>query len=209
MTGIIGTRNWKDESIRYNQETAIIERFLADLKITKQATFWLESCNVSAACCGIESVGGEWKVKLPSINGKNILSQKDIMFDFLYSNAGGRYKRDGICENEVPENIAFAINRLSTAIAKVVNVKNGQYGIESMIYSLASGNACEVSYLTDYGGGHYICVVAYDYDAKEFIYYNSWLSDKMNKNRGIKERFPEAQLAEKMRPRYIEIARPA
>lgn len=209
MTGIVGAKNWQDKSIRYIQTNAIIERFLADLKTAKQVSFWLESCNVSAACCGVEAVGGEWKVKLPSLNGRNIISQKDLMFDFLYSDLGPGYKNDGICENEVPDNLAFAINYLSTARALSCKVANGKQGIDCMRNSIALGNACEVSYRTDYGGGHYICIVAYDYGTKEFIYYNSWPGDKMNKNDGIQERFPESDLADKMRPRYIEIARPA
>lgn len=207
---IKGTKNWQDESIRYIQTNAIIERFLADLKEAKLqgksgTDFWLESCNVSAACCGVESVGGEWRVRLPQISGKNIISQKDLMFDFLYSDIGGKWKRDGICENEVPENIVYAINQLSTAHAQLINVTNGNAGVNAIKESLLSGKACETSYLTDYGGGHYICFVAYDDEAKEFIYYNSWPDDKENRNGGIKERMTEHFLALHMRTRYIEI----
>lgn len=198
---IYGIKKWKDTSIRYLQTTAIIERFLADLKAAKQLSFSLESCNVSSACCGVEGVGAEWRVRLPQLNGRNVLSQKDIMFDYLYSDLPGLYKADGICENEVPENLVMAVNALSTAHARLIK----DNCIENMKQSLKKGSACVLSYLTDYGGGHYICVVAYNEDTKEFIYYNSWPDDKMNRNGGIQERFSEADLAKRMRPRYIEI----
>lgn len=202
---ITGTKKWQDESIRYIQTNAIIERFLADLKTAKQVSFWLESCNVSAACCGVESVGGEWKVRLPALNGKNILSQKDIMFGFLYSDLGGKWKNDGICENEVAENIVYAVNQLSTAKAKLIKTISATC-VESIISSLKKGNACELSYTTRYGGGHYICLVAYDDDTKEFIYYNSWPEDPENKNNGIKERFSFDFIKNKIRNnQYIEI----
>lgn len=199
---IYGAKYWQDKSIRYVQTNAIIERFLADLKMNKQVSFWLESCNVSAACCGVEAVGAEWKIKIPQLDGENLLSQKDIMFDYLYSDLSTVYKRDGICENELPENIALAVNKISTAHAKLIN----ENCIENMKESLKNGCACVLSYLTMYGSGHYICIVAYDDATKEFIFYNSWPEDKENKKGGIQERFPEDELIKKMRQRYIEIS---
>jgi len=201
---IYGTKCWEDSSIYYLQTTAIIERFLKDLKLSKQVNFWLESCNVSAACTGVESVGSQWKVKIPQLNDKNILSQKDIMFDFLYSDLGGKWKADGICENEVAENIVYAINKLSTAKAKLIKVNND---VTIIIDSLKNKKACELSYTTDYGGGHYICIVAYDSETKEFIYYNSWPEDKMNKNNGILERISFDFISKRLRhDQYIEIS---
>ena len=204
---IYGTKNWKDSSIRYLQTTAIIERFLKDLKISKKIDFWLESCNVSSACTTVESVGGEWKVRLPQLYNKNIISQKDIMFDFLYSDLGGKWKADGICENEVAENLVYAVNNLSTAKAVLCKFDNSNKAVSSMIESLKNKKGCVCSYTTIYNTGHYISIVAYDSDTDEFIIYNSWPEDSINKNNGIQERISSSFLKEKLRyNQYIEIS---
>lgn len=207
-----GAKNADNPAIRYDQTTKIIERFLADTKASKQSTFWLESCNVCACCCGIEAAGGEWKAKLPVIAGKEVISQADLMFDFLYSTDGrARLPKlvDGVMENELPENLVFAINECSTAKAKLHTFTNQVDLVSDMKSVLRSGSAIALSYLTDYNTGHFISIVQYDEDKKVFIGYDSWKDNMHCKNGGVKEEYLETFIIFRSRPRFIEIARPA
>jgi hypothetical protein len=206
-----GAKYADSPSIRYDQTTKIIERFLADLKAAGNAKFWLESCNVCACSCGVEAVGGEWKARPPVIDGKEILSQADIMFDFCYSTYGRSVLpkvEDGVNENEVSDNLAEAINRCSTAKAKAVYFKegDGQAVVNAMIEALKRGSAIAISYLTDYKTGHYIAVVKYDEKAKTFMAYDSWSANVHCKNNGSKEWYTEKFFVDRARPRFIEIS---
>lgn len=203
-----GCINWNDEKIRYNQTTKIIEKFLADLKASKQTNFWLEECNVCSACCAVEGVGGEWYVKLPQINNTEFLSQADIMFDLIYSEKFSMpVTGEGLCENEVPQNLAKAINMLSTAKAEYKEYANSDDMINDLKNSMLLGKSAEISYKTDYGGGHFICIVAYDDSSKEFICYDPWPSNKHCKNGGIKERYSEDFFKERARQRAIIVSK--
>ena len=113
MDNEYGAKYADKPGIRYDQTTKIIERVFSDLKTAKELNFWLESCNVCACACGVEAAGGEWKAKLPIIDGKEIISQADLLFDFCYSAYGKSILpdvKDGIMENELATNLAFAID---------------------------------------------------------------------------------------------------
>lgn len=200
-----GAKNWDDTSIRYDQTTKIIERFMADLKKSKQAKFWLESCNVCASSCAVEAVDAQWLNTLPRVKGKKVLSQADFMFDYIYSIAAGIYRYDGICENEVPDNLALAIPALSTAKTKLLRFDSGADSVTAMIKSLQRGCACVLSYLTDYHSGHYVCAVAYDNTTDEIIVYDSWGDNMHCKKHGKQERYSRSFFEKRMRTRYIEV----
>jgi hypothetical protein len=199
-----------DARIRYDQTTKIIERFLADLKTAGSSKFWLESCNVCACACGVEAVGGTWKSTPPIIDGREILSQADILFDFCYSTYGRSVLpkvSDGVNENEIAENLAEAINRCSTARAKVLTFSSGSEVVQGMKDALQRGSAIAISYRTDYeGSGHFHCVVKYDERAKQFMAYDSWADNKHCLTRGVKELYAESFYVVRARQRFIEIS---
>lgn len=202
---IIGAINWNYRTIRYNQEKRVIEKFLADIKITKQATYWLESCNVCACACAVEAIGAKWRCSLPMIDNKPIISQADLLFDYIYSDVYGKYKKDGVCENEVPEHLTAAIEALSESKAELKTFFTTTDTVESMKAQLKKGHACVFSYLTDYQSGHYIVAVAYDDEVDSFICYDSWSSNKHCKNYGVQELYTSQFLKQRLRMRFIDV----
>lgn len=200
---------WNKTTIRYNQQKRTIEKFLTDLRTTKQVNFSLESCNVCAACCAIEAVGAEWKTKLPTLDNNNILSYADLMFNYIYSFPCGLPivdRGNGICENECIENLAFAIGKMSTASAKVY-YNNDTNIIASNIKDelLLNNSAIVTSYNDEYTPGHYICIVYYNQDLNMFIYYDSWNNSKRNLNGGILEKFKYDDLIKCIKHRYMTV----
>jgi hypothetical protein len=202
---IHGAYNWNNQNIRYNQENRIIEKFLADLKAAKKLDFWLESCNVCACACSVEAVGASWKCNLPAINGNFILMQADLLFDYIYSSAYGKWSRDGVCENEMPEHLTAAIIAMSTAQAELHTYTTAEEAVIAMKEAVNIGHAAVFSYLTDYGGGHYIVAVAFDEDTDEFICYDSWAENKHCKNGGVKERYTTDFMKKRVRTRFIDV----
>jgi hypothetical protein len=202
---ISGTYNWNNQNIRYDQKIRIIEKFLADLKTSKKLDFWLESCNVCACACAVEAVGASWKSNLPSINGDFILSQADLLFDYIYSASYGKWRDDGICENEVPEHLAAAIGAMSTAHAELHTFTTAAEAAAEMKGAVQKGHAAVFSYLTDYGSGHYIVAVAFDDETNEFICYDSWADNRHCRNAGVKERYSVNFMAERARTRFIDV----
>src|SRR5574344_2049607 len=200
-----GCINWNGD-IRYNQTTKIIERFLADLKASKQTSFWLEECNVCASCTGIEGVGGEWTVQLPRIGNTEFLTQADIMFDAIYS---GKFSMpvtgDGLCENEVPQNLARAVGLLSTAKADYREYHDYDSMSSDIIKACGEGKASVISYRTSFGGGHFICIATYDDSTDEFICYDSWPSNGLCRNGGIRERYSPSFFKDSARLRAVVI----
>ena len=200
---------WNNTSIKYNQRNRIIERFLTDLRSSKQVNFSLESCNVCAAACAIESVGGNWKLKLPSIDGNAIFSQADLMFNYIYSYPKGLPVLDngnGVCENECIENLAFAVKKLSNCKAECYYNGNNADLVDDIIEQLLNNNAAIVtSYKDDITTGHYICIVKYDTDAENFIYYDSWNENPRNKNNGSLESISKNELVNCIKHRYMSV----
>lgn len=203
---ISGTISWNNSFIRYDQTHRIIEKFLSDLKISKKINFWLESCNVCACACAVESVKAHWKCRLPSICGQNIMTQADLLFDYIYSIASGIWRDDGICENEVPQYLAKSVSIMSTAHASVSSFDTVSDAVFSMRKSIIAGHACVLSYRTDYGTGHYITAVAYDDSSDETICYDSWSDNVHCSSKGVKERYSTQFFLDRMRPRFIEIS---
>ena len=202
---IYGVKNWNDKSIRYDQTKRVMEKFLEELKKNKQVDFWLETCNVCASCCAIESVGGEFLFPLPRIANKSIISYADLLFDYIYTL--DTYKVDGICDNELMENLMKGINAISTCKSEMIVNRNNKKLVESMIENLKNKNAIVLSYTTDYKSGHYVCLTAYDTDKNIFIGYDSWGNNKHCKNNGILEEYSFKFLEERIRNYcYLKVA---
>lgn len=204
--------NADDVSIRYDQTTKIIERFLFDMKSAGASTFWLESCNVCSCAVGVEAVGAKWIAELPKIDGESILSQADILFDFCYSTYGLSLLKnviDGFYKNENIDNLVVAINKCSTAKAEKRTFATVDLFVAGMADALSRRSAVVFSYLTDYGTGHYNCAVKHDPDTKMFTTYDSWAANKHCKNGGVKEQMSEAFIKArcKNRIRFIEISK--
>ena len=201
---VYATIKAKDIGIRYDQTNNVVERFLWDLKYSKQTSFWLESCNVCASCCSVEAVNAKWNNELPVYNGKYIIQQDDLMFSFIYTQ-DVPIKKEGLCENEIPENLVFAINSLSSAKATLHSFSDKKTTVEGIKEALKREHAVIISYLTDYNTGHYICLVEYDDTKKILIAYDSWSKNKHCQNSGVREPYPESFFVARVRPRFIEV----
>jgi len=202
---IYGAKNWNDPGIRYDQENNILESFLKRSRATGNCDFSLESCNVEASCCAVEAVGSNFLFKIPPWMG-----QGDFMFDFLNSPKNLDMLLDGGGQtppNEIIENLARAITKLSDAKAIVMHCNewlNEQ--IENhFLKSLEAGHAIVLSYLTDYGSGHYITIVGYDANTGEFIVYDPWKGNKHCSRNGNQERYKINFFTARMRPRFMEV----
>ena len=203
----MGAKHWNKTSIRYEQTTKIIELFLQDLKASNQSTFWLQSCNVCSSCCSIEAVGGQFKVKIPTLGINKFMSQADIMFCLIYSKFGRGILPVkpviGIVESEIMENLSFIIKTFSTAKTTNKYFKTNLELVESMKKDLNNGSAITLSYLTDYDSGHYISVV--NWDGSKFYAYDSWANNVHCQKGGVLEEYSPEFFIKRARPRYIEV----
>jgi hypothetical protein len=206
-----GAKYWDVTGIRYAQENNIIEQVFKDLKNAGKLDHWLESCNVEATAMGVESVGGQWRTKLPVIDGKTFMGQGDLMFFFLNAEKIKPYLpmvSTVMPENEFMENLEYAVPYFSTAYAKIRQFNTSADIDLPMIVSLKMGRALVLSSLTDYGTGHYITVVYYDVTNREFICYDPWSGNKHCKHGGVLERYPAEFFRERMqghRSRFMEV----
>lgn len=196
------TKNWNDTSIRYDQTKRIIEKFLADLKKSNQINFWLESCNVCASCCAVESVGGTWKLDLPRVNNRAFMSQADLLFNYIYSNVS---VADGVCDNEVMEYLSYGIKALSDIKSDVYYTKDNNELITEIKKSLKDNKSIVLSYKTDYNSYHYIDIVAYDTVKDLFYCYDSWADNKHCKNGGKLETYKSSFIKSRAKLRYMEV----
>jgi hypothetical protein len=182
-------------SIRYDQTTKIIERFLADLKASGQTKFWLESCNVCAVGCSVEAVDGRWKYPIPAgPDGRPLFSQADLMAFYLYSTYGQKFApvvKEGVCENEVKENLAWVASQCATVKADVVYCSSPDDLIAKIDKCLTLGGAVALSYLTDYGSGHFVSIVKKRLTDKKYIVNDSWYANTHCKKNGVQEEYDE------------------
>lgn len=179
---------YKNENIRYEQTNRVVERFLSDLRAQKEVNFSLETCNMNALCCAIEAVNNKFYVKIPQIEGKNIMSQADVFFNYIYVNEEKMPIHDkGLCENEVIENLAYTAKKLAHVNAEVVYTKTQKELLEKAKDALKENAAIVLSYKDEKTSGHYITLV--DFNEKGFVYFDPWGKNPRNKNGGNKEIF--------------------
>jgi len=191
-----GTVNADSDSIHYDQTNNIFERFLHDLKTSGQTKFFLETCNMNAAGCAAEAVGGKWKYVLPlGPDGKELFGQDDLMAFYLYSTYGQKRAPivvDGLCENEVKENIAWVLQECSNVRTEIVTALNGSDMIQKMDDALLLGKAIVLSYFTDYNSGHFITLVKRDSVLHTFTAHDPWPSNNLCRNGGVREVYPDS-----------------
>ena len=199
------TKCGTDTSVRYDQTKRVIDKFLKDLRNRKELNWNLETCNMNAAACLVEATGNSFKAVLPKVDGKNLISQADLFVDVCYTDPNIPIKSETECENEFPENITYVINKYSTAKAELKYFNSVSEMITVMKSDLNSGKGIELSYKTDYGGGHYIALVGID-DDKVFAY-DSWGANKHCKKGGVLEEYDLNFFKErcKDRLRYISV----
>ena len=201
-------KNWNKTSIRYDQENNFIENFLKKTKALRQSTFKLESCNVEDAACGVEAVDALWTVPLPEIDGIKYMGYGDMFFAFLNSSK--------ICDllplnssdypqNEIIDNLAYAIKKFSNADAKTHYYGNSLMIDYNIKLYLKHGSAVVLSYLTDYGTGHYITIVGWDDTREVFLCYDPWSKNVHCKNGGILEEYSREFFIKRARPRLFEV----
>ena len=180
---------YKNENIRYEQTNRIIEKFLYDLRVQKQVNFHLETCNVNALACAIEAVNNKFYVKLPQIEGKNIMSQADLIFFYIYQFDKEMPEHGyGKCENEYLENLRYAAEKLAHVNAKTIYTDT-QAELITIAKAAISNQNCAIvtSYADDKTTGHYITIV--DMNKEGFLYYDPWGKNPRNKNGGNLELF--------------------
>ena len=180
---------YKNENVRYEQINRIIEKFLYDLRVQKQVNFHLETCNVNALACAIEAVNNKFYVKLPQIEGKNIMSQADLIFFYIYQFDKEMPEHgDGKCENEYLENLRYAAEKLAHVNAKTIYTDT-QAELITIAKAAISNQNCAIvtSYADDKTTGHYITIV--DMNKEGFLYYDPWGKNPRNKNGGNLELF--------------------
>ena len=191
-----GTINADSDSIHYDQTNNIFERFLKDLKDSGQTKFYLETCNMNAAGCAVEAVGGKWKYTLPlDPKGKSLFGQDDLMAFYLYSTYGQSNApsvKDGVCENEVKSNIAWVIGECALVRAELVVALNAESMVQKMDDALLLGKAIVLSYFTDYNSGHFITLVKRDSVLHTFTAHDPWPSNNLCRNGGVREVYPDS-----------------
>lgn len=199
------TKRGADTSIRYDQTKRVIDSFLLDLRQQGDLKWNLETCNVCASSCAIEAVGADFKCELPKVDGETFISYADLMFDLIYKSKDTPVRQDKLCENEVPANLAFAINKISNAKAALKQFNSVNELITSIKKDLTEQKAVVLSYLTDYGGGHFICLVGID--GNKVFAYDSWADNKHCKNGGKLEEYDISFFQQrcKDRLRYISV----
>lgn len=200
---ISAVKYWKKKSIRYDQENNIIEQFLKDQKNLGNCNFWFESCNVEASACAVEAVGAKWIIECPQFMGYG-----DLMFDFLNSPRTFKdlpVKSKKYPLNEIMDNLAYAVEIFTDGGAKVHHYASSEHIHIHMREFLMTGSAVVLSYLTDYGTGHYITVVAYDDETKQFICYDPWKGNLHCKHGGVLEKYPASFFIERSRARLMEV----
>ena len=201
-------KKWNNTFIRYDQENNIIELFLEKMRDLGDTNFSLESCNVESAACAVEAVGADWTVPLPEIDGIKYLGYGDMMFDFLNSPKMNKllpFDSKVYPQNEMMENLAFAIKKFSAADARKYVYENTDIIDYHIKQKLKRESAVVLSYLTNYGTGHYITIVKWNGDKKKFICYDSWSKNVHCKNDGILEEYSAEFFIERARPRLLEV----
>lgn len=200
------TKNGLDKSIRYDQTKRVIDSFLLDLRQQGELKWNLETCNICASSCAIEAVGAEFKCELPKIDNKTFISQADLMFDLIYKSPDTPVRQDAMCENEVPANLVFAINKMSTAKAELKEFKNINDMMTQLKAELNKKKAIVLSYKTKFGGGHYICLVGIDNN--KIYAYDSWADNPHCNNKGSLEEYDISFFKERCadRLRFITVS---
>ena len=207
-----GAKNALSKDIHYDQTRSFLELFLKDLKSSGQSKFWLETCNVHAMACAIDAVGGRWHHLLPvGGDGKPLFTQAAAMFIGLYSAWGqsaAPFVRDGVAENEVIANVAWIAEQLADVKATVITAVSGLELVEKMDASLKRGSANVLSYLTDYGSGHYITQVMRNKTEGSFTVMDPWPGNVHCKNGGVLEIYKDSFFSTRCDParlRFIEV----
>ena len=132
-----------------------------------------------------------------------------LHWSYIYSFPEGLPVKDngnGLCENECIENLAFAINKLSTSKAECYYNSNNSKIINELIEILKNNAAIVASYQDDNTTAHYICIVKYDSDKEDRIYYDSWNGNSRNTNGGRLERFSKKDLEKCIKHRYMKVS---
>lgn len=201
------------DDIWYNQEKCFLEVFLRDMKVSGQIKFWLETCNVHALACAVEAVGAGFRHRLPvGKDNRTVMSQAGFMFTYLYSRYGqanAPVVKEGQAENEIMKNLAWVVEECAYVKATVHEFKNVEDMIVEMIASLRRKSSNVLSYLTDYGSGHYHTQTR-KIEGGPFIVYDSWAGNRHCTNGGIREEYDENFYRRRNSPdrlRFIEISK--
>ncbi|MDC7125789.1 MAG: hypothetical protein PQJ46_09485 [Spirochaetales bacterium] len=201
-----GCKNQHDAGIRYDQENNIVECYLKKLKADGDAKYWHESCNVESVCCGIEGVGGRWKIKKNRWEGYG-----DVMWNFTNSPFTQKELPVGNGSspgNEYMKNLAYIAMLFADVEAKVYEYHNSADIDKHMEEMLRRGSAVVFSYTpTLGGGGHYNCIVTYRDTADLFLGHDPWKGCPHCKNGGLFEKYTREYLQERCRPRLLEIGK--
>ena len=204
-----GAARADDARIRYEQTNRVVEKFLKDLKVSGQTKFYLESCGYCATSCAIEGVGAEWKMVIPRLDNKtDVCSQADLMFMLMYSKYGQQNMpvvKDGICENEVLQNLAWAVPIMSTAKAEEKTAPDSRTLVSYIDEDLKLGRAVVICYKTNYDSYHYVTLTKRYPDAGYFEGYDPWGANMHCASGGVKEKYTDKFITERCRLTYMRV----
>lgn len=203
-----GAVNADKSGIRYEQTNRTLERFLKDLKVSGQTKFYLESCGYCSTSCAIEGVDGKWKHTPPVVDGADVYSHADLMFFLLYSKYGQQNApavAEGVCENEVLKNLAWAVPLLSDAKAEEKTSPDMVAFIDALNTDLKQGKACVVCYKTNYGSYHYVTLTKRYPEAAYFEGYDPWSANMHCASGGVKEKYTDKFLKDRCRLTYMRV----
>ena len=177
----VGTVNRFNRNIRYDQVNngteAIIRKVLAENNIKKGN---LESCGVSALCCGQEAIDvlrQEHYFKFPS--GK-FASYDDAVMSHMNTFEGYESDSDRF-DNRYARNYTRVVDNLfSECKAEYLKHKTFFNAVEE----IKKGKAVQILL----NEGHWICIIGYLRNDNELVFHDSWGSRPGNKNKGLFEK---------------------
>jgi hypothetical protein len=165
---IKGVRLWDNEDVYYSQENNPTEAFLKATLGSREE--WLETCGPTAAVNCLAAMGKNIEVTCPGVYKPQ---PEEVLMDFLNDPRNKialnevRVIDDTIPENRVPQYYPLAVRKVFGVSATF------KWGLIFMDVAkcIIGGRAVQICLRRP---GHYIAVIAYDEDARELIYNDSW-----------------------------------
>lgn len=197
---IFGCKNWADKDTYFSQKNNGIEKILKSLDCPTK----LETCGPTAACSCLASMG---KIKIFK-TGEYFPQQEDILA--LWFNDFRNYGKMRDCYNFInPEFLCGneVLQWYPLALKEIFDVRafyTDGLSIDDIVKSLENGRGSVVCLKKP---GHYIAIVAYDFDKNIFIYNDPWDTNPWPEkiNFGFNRRIDAKKLFENLKNFRLEV----
>jgi hypothetical protein len=194
---IQGCRYWNDRARYYGQENNPTEHLL---KCRLDGKGWLETCGPTAAinCLAAMGVLSDWTTP----GGYHPQPEQELT-DYLNDPKNfsklkavwGSIDPEAVLGNEVAEWYPLAVREVFGLTAKFV----GPLSLDSAIGHLSEGRAIQVCLVQP---GHFVALVAYDFDKQEFIINDPW-SGRWPDGKGWNKRMPVSEFERNLTPKSL------